>query len=366
MRILEDENKIPIALFDNNMELIKPVYQYVNHIKLKEKEPNTLVAQMSDLKLFWEFLSYKGLNFIDLTPVMVDDFIVYLKEPYHRPNMSYINAESIRKAKTINRILSTIYQFYTYWEKIINANNPILMEESVSPFSMFKSMLDHAKKSGKTVRSMFKVSEETEPFRIINEMESELFMNALPSRRDKLLFKVLYYSGIRISEALSLTIEMIPLPDNSNRVGSFQIFEVDKFDLDRQLKTGPRTVYMPMSVLTELDKFIMEERTRIDTEHSYIFVSNQKRFLGKPLTRSNVEQLFTRISKKTGNNINPHDLRHTCCTNLIQGGMDTSVAQKIMGHKHISTTQKYTHLSDVFVERKLDEYWKATNILGGV
>jgi len=365
LRVLHDENKIPLALFDNNMQLVKPVQLYLKHIKGTNKEPNTIIAQMSDLKMFWTFLSYRGVDYTELTPTMIDDFIIYLKEPFHRPNVYHLNVKSVRKPKTINRTLKTVYQFYIYWSNLLNCDNPIIMEEIRRPMGMFKSMMEHARKNDNTVKSMFKVSEENESFNIISESEYEILSEAMPSRRDKLLFKVLYYSGVRISEALGLTIEMIPVPDNTKKVGSFNIYEVDENDLDRQLKTGSRIIYMPMSVLKELDNFIMEERIRINTEHSYIFVSNQKRFLGKPLTRSNVEQLFERISKKTGININPHDLRHTCCTNLIQGGMDIAVAQIIMGHAHISTTQKYTHLSNSFVESKLDEYWKVTNILGG-
>lgn len=365
LRVLRDENKIPVALFDNNMKLVKPVQLYLKHIKETNKEPNTIIAQMSDLKIFWTFLSYKGIDYTQLSPLMIDDFIIFLKEPFHRPNVYHLNVKSVRKHRTINRALKTLYQFYIYWSSVLNSNNPILMEEIRRPMRMFKSMMEHVRKDDKTARSMFKVSEEKEIFNIINEDEYEIFYKAMPSRRDKLLFDILYWSGIRISEALGLIIEMIPVPDNTKDVGIFTIFEVDANDIDRQMKTGSRTVYVPMRVLKELDNFIMDERIRINTKHSYIFVSNQKRFLGKPLTRSNVEQLFDRISKKTGIDINPHDLRHTCCTNLIQGGMDIAVAQRIMGHADISTTQKYTHLSTFFIERKLAEYWKVTNILGG-
>lgn len=347
------------------MQLITSVQLYLKHLKETNKEPNTIIAQISDLKIFWTFLSYKGVEYTKLTPTMIDDFIIYLKEPFPRPNVYHLNVKSVRKPKTINRVLKTVYQFYIYWSNVLNSNNPILMEEIRRPMGMFKSMMEHVRKDDKTVRSMFKVSEEKETFKIISEDEYEIFYKAMPSRRDKLLFDILYWSGTRISEALVLIIEMIPVPDNTKYVGTFTIYEVDENDLDRQMKTGSRTVYVPMRVLKELDNFIMEERIRINTEHSYVFVSNQKRFLGKPLTRSNVEQLFERISKKTGIDINPHDLRHTCCTNLVQGGMDISVVQTIMGHASISTTQKYTHLSNSFVERKLAEYWKVTNILGG-
>ena len=87
-------------------------------------------------------------------------------------------------------------------------------------------------------------------------------------RRDILLYKMLYLTGARIQEVLDLEIDSVPLPDMSQLVGCF-----------RQIKSKGKTrdLYVPMSLIKELDDFIMEERNLIDTDHSYIFVSEQKR-----------------------------------------------------------------------------------------
>ena len=64
-------------------------------------------------------------------------------------------------------------------------------------------------------------------------------------------------------------------------------------------------------------------------------------------------------------NFNFHDLRHTFCSNLIESGMDISIVKIIMGHEHISTTQKYTHLSHSYLEDRLSRSWSRSLMAGG-
>ena len=52
-------------------------------------------------------------------------------------------------------------------------------------------------------------------------------------------------------------------------------------------------------------------------------------------------------------------------SNLVQSGMDVSVVRMIMGHEHLSTTQKYTHLSNPYIEDSLSRYWNQSTLIGG-
>ena len=123
---------------------------------------------------------------------------------------------------------------------------------------------------------------------------------------------------------------------------------------------------MPMSLITELDAFILEERSLIETDHSFIFVSQQRRHLGKPLTYRGIYEVFNTVKKKTGIHFNFHDLRHTLISNLAESGMDMSILRIIAGHEHISTTQEYTHLSDPYIRDRLVKYWGSNRLsIGG-
>ena len=72
-----------------------------------------------------------------------------------------------------------------------------------------------------------------------------------------------------------------------------------------------------------------------------------------------------KVQKEVGIDFNFHDLRHTFCSNLVQSGMDVSVVRMIMGHEHLSTTQKYTHLSNPYIEDSLSKYWNQSTLIGG-
>lgn len=235
-------------------------------------------------------------------------------------------------------------------------NNPIIMEDVNRPFDMFKSLLYHARSNNKTKQSIFKVKESKTTFRLVSDSDAETFLNALPTWRDKLIFKIMYLTGARIGEVRHLKIEDIPCPDTTKEIGVLK---------NIKSKGKTRDLYIPMVLLEEIDNFIMYERNNIDTEHSYIFVSQQKQYLGKHLTYRAIYEVFNTVTKKTGIQLNFHDLRHTCATALVQSNMDISVVKIILGHEHITTTQQYTHISNQYLEDNLSRYWNKSSLIGG-
>lgn len=221
---------------------------------------------------------------------------------------------------------------------------------------MFKGILEHTRSDNKTKQSIFKLKESSYAVHLITDAEMEAVLSKLTKRRDILLYKMLYLTGARIQEILDLEIESVPVPDMSKSIGVLRQI---------QSKGKCRDLYVPMSLLAELDEFIMEERSQFETDHSYIFVSEQKKQLGKQLTYAAAYDKLKKVQAEVGVDFNFHDLRHTFCSNLIESGMDVSVAKIIMGHEHISTTQKYTHLSDPYIEDSLSRYWGRSTLIGG-
>lgn len=352
------ENKDIVVLLDDNMKLVKPVYDYLKHLRQKDRAFNTIKANCSDLKLYWEFLNKKLYQYEEVTPNVIGEFIEYLREPNHTTdNVISLYAESKRTGKTINRILSTVYNFYKYCGMIKETNNPIIMEDVNRPFDMFKSLLHHARSNNKTKQSIFKVKESKTTFNLVSDNDAEIFLNNLNTWRDKLIFKIMYLTGARISEVLDLQIEDIPYPDTSKEMGILK---------NIKSKGKTRDLYIPMALLEEIDNFIMEERNNIDTEHSYIFVSQQKQHLGKPLTYRAIYEVFNTVKKKTGIQLNFHDLRHTFATALVEMGMDIRIVQIILGHEYVTTTQQYTHISNQYLEDILSRYWSQSFLIGGV
>jgi len=234
-----------VVLLDNDMRIVKPVYDYLKYQDQRDRAINTLIAYGNDLKAFWEFLSDYGYAYDEVSPKMIGEYKEYLMS--EDDNIIAINKEGARTAKTINRMLSTLHGFYQYKADMQEIDNPLLMHEVNRPFNAFKGILEHARSDNKTKQSIFKVKESNYKINLVSDDEMELFLSRLDKRRDILLYKMLYLTGARIQEVLDLEIESVPVPDMSQPVGCFQ-----------QIKSKGKTrdLYVPMSLIQELDDFI--------------------------------------------------------------------------------------------------------------
>ena len=354
LHVVETAGNETVVLLDDEMRIIKPIYDYLKYQRQKGRALNTLKANGNDLRTYWKFLSEHGYGYNQLSPNIMAEFIDYLR--CDLKGVLCLHKESVRTGKTINRILSSVYQFYKYCSLVQEIQNPIIMEDINRPNNMFESFLHHISADKQTKQSIFKVKETTRPIKLLTDAESKIFCDSLNRQRDKLLFKALYLTGARIQEVLDLKIEDIPVPDSFKLIGVL-----------KQIKSKGkrRDLYIPMTLIEELDDFIIGERSVIDTEHNYIFVSEQSQNLGNHLSYRGIYEVFKKVQKKTGVYFNFHNLRHTFISTLVEGGMDVSIVRILAGHEHISTTQKYTHLTDTFILESLTKYWKQTSLIGG-
>ena len=154
LHVLEREGRETVVLLDNDMRIVKPVYDYLKFQRQKDKALNTLKASGSDLRTYWEFLNDSGYEYDKVTPKMIAEFIDYLRAS--DDDVIALNKESKRTNKTINRILSTIHMFYQFQADVQEIDNPILMHDVNRPFNAFKGILEHAKSDNKTKQSIFK------------------------------------------------------------------------------------------------------------------------------------------------------------------------------------------------------------------
>ena len=105
LHVIEREGRKTVVLLDNEMRIVKPVYDYLKFQRQKDKALNTLKASGSDLRTYWEFLNDNGYEYDKVTPKMIAEFIDYLRAS--DDDVIALNKESKRTNKTINRILST-------------------------------------------------------------------------------------------------------------------------------------------------------------------------------------------------------------------------------------------------------------------
>ena len=358
LSVIKQGNRGVVVLLDDEMKIVKPVYAYLKQQARLDRSFNTIIANGRDLKLYWEFLNYMGYEYTEVTPITISEFIEFLRssEECMDDKIIIFYGTSKRTGKTINRILSTVYCFYKFCCLVTEIKNPIIMEEINRQQNMFKNFLHHARNNNKIGKSIFKIKQSEAIITIIPDAHIELLMNCLQNSSDKLILKIMYLTGARIGEVLDLKIENIPYPNSDETFGVLK---------NIKSKGKCRNLFIPMRLIEEIDSFIINERALIDTEHSCLFVALQKQNLGHPLTYRSIYDVFDRAKKKVGLKFNFHDIRHTFVTHLAETGMDVSIISLIAGHKHIQTTERYTHLSDKYIGESLSRYWKSNAFLGG-
>jgi site-specific recombinase XerD len=147
------------------------------------------------------------------------------------------------------------------------------------------------------------------------------FDTSFSGRRNRGLLLVLIDSGLRLGEALSLTVDSVDM--------NHQILTV-------QGRTGERVVRFGTQTAKALLKYLMA-RGKINSACDSFWLTSQ----GQPLTHSGVESLFKKLSAKTGIAVHPHPLRHTFAAMWLRNGGDSLMLQRLLGHSTLTMTNKY-------------------------
>ncbi len=146
--------------------------------------------------------------------------------------------------------------------------------------------------------------------------------------RDGAIFEVLYASGLRVSEACGLDLHNIG-------EGTLRVFG----------KGGKeRIVPIAYSSLEKVNAYIATFRSKVAVKgESALFLTSK----GKRINRITVWSRIHLYAKKIDlhKSISPHTLRHSFATHLLENGADLRVIQEMLGHAHIATTDRYTHVS---------------------
>ena len=274
--------------------------RYINHLEAERRvSPYTVRNYKTDLLGFFDFLKEKGVDSLQ----EVDRRVV-------RDYMGHLARRRIAKA-SIARKLSAIRSFYRYLlrEEII-ATNPV--EEASSP------KLDQRLPS-------FLTLEEVE--RLLNAPD----LSTPQGQRDRALLELLYASGLRVSELVSLTLGQISLDTNEIRVWGKGSKE--------------RMVLMGEPATEALRNYLEQGRPKLvgEKKNDALFLNRY----GQRLAERQVQRMLQQYAKKSGigKRVHPHLLRHTFATHLLDGGADLRVVQELLGHARLSSTQIYTHVT---------------------
>jgi integrase/recombinase XerD len=149
--------------------------------------------------------------------------------------------------------------------------------------------------------------------------------------RDRTMLEVLYATGLRVSELVSLKHNQVNVNQGVMRV-------VGKGNRERLIPLGDEAVKW-------LQQFMQGPRVEIllERQTDYLFPTRR----GDRMTRQAFWHIIKRYSKKAGveKELSPHTLRHAFATHLLNHGADLRVVQMLLGHSDLSTTQIYTHVA---------------------
>ena len=155
------------------------------------------------------------------------------------------------------------------------------------------------------------------------ELKSAVFV------RDSAMLELLYSSGLRVSEIISIKINDVSFESGFLRV-------IGKGSKERIVPMNRRAAERIKRYMQELRPGLLK-----NSQSPYLFLSNR----GAPMTRQRFWQALKKLGDGAGIKLTPHTIRHTFATHLLDGGADLRSVQKMLGHSDISTTQIYTRVS---------------------
>jgi len=165
-------------------------------------------------------------------------------------------------------------------------------------------------------------------FRLLDSIKK----NGLPGLRNSALFETMYSCGIRVSELAGMNVGSVDFQQHVIRV-------LGKGNKQRIVPIGEKAL-----------QSIREYRQRLSVETGIDMNPDAPLFLnqrGGRLTTRSIARILDKTARECGltTPVSPHALRHSFATHMLDAGADLRGLQELLGHKSLSTTQKYTHVS---------------------
>ena len=161
------------------------------------------------------------------------------------------------------------------------------------------------------------------------------------AKRDEAMLQLLYASGLRVSELISVNVEDVNIIDGDVRV----------FGKGRK----ERIIPIHKQAATVVEQYVRDARPHLahKKDEKAMFLNRR----GERLTRQGFWQILKQYAKLAGltTAVTPHTLRHSFATHMLSGGADLRAVQELLGHANISTTQVYTHLTTEHVRRSYEK-----------
>jgi integrase/recombinase XerD len=294
------------------MEIAPTIAAFLTHVRVeKGLSANTVSAYRRDLLKFDEFAKKRKLG---LETVRSDDLVDFLSSLYRQK----------LESRTVARHLVTLRNFFRFAQaQELIAEDPSLHLESP--------------KIRRSLPGYLRL-EEVEKLLARPDEKTPLGL------RDRAMLEVLYSTGLRVSELISLRVM-----DVDRATGCIRC--IGKGDKERIVPIGKKALAL-------VERYLRDARPKLvgkkqQPQAPTLFINRR----GGPLSRVGVWKILSAYGREAGLRValTPHMLRHSFATHLLERGADLRSVQLMLGHSDISTTQIYTHV----VEERLKQIYKA-------
>lgn len=283
---------------------------------------NTCRAYRHDLEAFAAFASTGKSGRQHENSIRVDELDGLMVRRY----LGFLHKKN--KKSTIARKLSALRSFFRYLVKngVIqdNPGNVILTPKQEQTIPVYLPVDDM--------------------FRLLDSIKTDTLLNL----RNRAIFETLYSSGIRVSELVGMNSRDVDFNRCVIRVRG-------KGRKERIVPIGRKaveTIRIYRDKLREKTGSHMLERDPGEDTPLFLNKNNGR------LTARSIARILDKLVKASGISmpVSPHALRHTFATHMLDAGADLRIVQELLGHKSLTTTQKYTHVS---IDRLMETYDKA-------
>ncbi|QPK93720.1 site-specific tyrosine recombinase XerD [Actinomyces sp. zg-332] len=267
----------------------------------KALSENTVLSYSSDMERFKNFIDGRGLSYSQVSTEDINEYVISLADRYSKTSIA--------------RSMATLRSFYKY-----------LVSENIILNTPMNSV-----KTPKTGQKLPKALTFDEVETLLNAPDLQTVIGI----RDKALLEILYGCGLRISEAVNLTID------------NFRVDE-DGISVLQVMGKGSKERIVPVGsfAIKAVNAYLSRSRPALAAKGKgsvNLFLNKR----GNKLSRQSAWEILQYNVQACGlkKEVSPHTLRHCFATHLLEGGADIRVVQELLGHSNVTTTQIYTKVS---------------------